>query len=107
MRPGCAPRRRPPVASARSQIVARPVRNEKLPTLLPLCQVKPSIDAVQEELNGFISAAEQPALVEPGQEPLPLVAGAYVLEQSAGRLFVEVWTRDRTLSRRITGVLAR
>ena len=43
--------------------------------------------------------------LEVGQDPIPLVSGSYVLDFTAGRLYLEAWTQDRTLSRRITGVV--
>ena len=103
MRRGYAPRQPPTVASARSQIVTRPSVDEKFGSIFTL----PKVDEVRDELNRFINASKEPAIVEAGQEPMPLVSGNYVLEQSSGRLFVESWTRDRTLSRRITGIVDR
>jgi hypothetical protein len=66
--------------------------------------VKESVERAHGEITAFLLKAKEPALLEPGQEPIPLVCGAYEIELSGNRLFVQAWTRDRTLARRITGV---
>jgi hypothetical protein len=68
--------------------------------------VKESVERAHGELTAFLAKAKEPALLEPGQEPIPLVCGAYEIELSGDRLFVQAWTRDRTLARRVTGVSA-
>ena len=68
--------------------------------------MKESVERARAELADFLAKAKEPALLEPGQEPIPLVCGAYEVEASGDRLFVQAWTRDRTLARRITGVNA-
>ena len=66
---------------------------------------KPS-DDTGEIIAAFLAGAKEPATVEPGQEPIPLTPGCYHVEGTTDRVYLEAWTRDRTLSRRITGVLA-
>jgi hypothetical protein len=66
--------------------------------------VKESVEQAHGELTAFLAKAKEPALLEAGQEPIPLVCGAYEIELCGDRLFVQAWTRDRTLARRITGV---
>ena len=68
-------------------------------------RVKQSIDEAFSELTRFLEHAKQPAVLEAGQDPIPLVAGSYRVDRTADRLFLEAWTRDRTLARRLTGVL--
>jgi hypothetical protein len=68
-------------------------------------RVKDSIQHVSEQIAAFLSNANEPAVVEPGQEPIPLSPGAYNIDLSGERLFFEAWTRERSLSRRITGVV--
>lgn len=63
-------------------------------------------DDPAESIAAFLAAAKEPAVVEPGQEPIPLIAGSFNLDRGVDRLYLEAWTRDRTLSRRVTGVLA-
>ena len=60
---------------------------------------------MSEQIAAFLSNANEPAVVEPGQEPIPLSPGAYNIDLAGERLFLEAWTRDRSLSRRITGVV--
>jgi hypothetical protein len=67
--------------------------------------VKDSIQHASELIAAFLSNSKEPVVVEPGQDPIPLVSGAYAIDFSGERLFLEAWTRDRTLSRRITGVV--
>jgi hypothetical protein len=67
--------------------------------------VKDSIQHASELIAAFLSNAKEPVVVEAGQDPIPLLTGAYAIDLSGERLFLEAWTRDRTLSRRITGVV--
>lgn len=67
--------------------------------------MKNSVAEAHAELIRFLSQARQPAVVESGCDPIPLVAGAYNIDLSGERLFLEAWTRDRTLSRRVTGLI--
>ncbi len=62
------------------------------------------IRAVVEE---FISTAEQPALLDRGEEPLRLVAGQWELSEWGGRLVLQAWAGERNLSRRILAVTER
>lgn len=59
-----------------------------------------------ETIRHFIATAQAPVLVEPGEEPLPLTQGSYVLEDTAARPAIAAWTESRTLNRRITGLLS-
>jgi hypothetical protein len=67
--------------------------------------VKDSIQDVSDQIAAFLSNANEPAVVEPGQEPIPLSPGAYHVDLAGDRLFLEAWTSNRSLSRRITGVV--
>ena len=67
--------------------------------------MKDSIQHASELIAVFLSNAKEPVALEVGQDPIPLVSGSYVLDFTAGRLYLEAWTQDRTLSRRITGVV--
>jgi hypothetical protein len=57
-------------------------------------------------IERFLREARRPALLEPGEEVLPLVAGSYALETRGPRLTLEAWDRSRNLARRIVGVKA-
>jgi hypothetical protein len=55
-------------------------------------------------IERFLEQARQPALLEPGEELLPLVGGNYALEQRGARLTLQAWDRTRNMVRRVTGV---
>jgi hypothetical protein len=55
-------------------------------------------------IEAFLSSARQPALLEPGEELLPLADGNFALELRGARLTLQAWDRTRNLTRRITGV---
>lgn len=58
-------------------------------------------EKIQSAITGFIAAAARPAVLDPGEEPLPLIAGQWNLSQWNGRLVLEVWDGPRNLVRRI------
>ena len=55
-------------------------------------------------IETFVAACAEPALVEYGEEIAPLLPGEYALEVRAGRLWVEVWSESRSISRRILSI---
>ncbi|MBV8552600.1 MAG: hypothetical protein JOY54_14980 [Acidobacteriaceae bacterium] len=55
-------------------------------------------------ISTFVNACRRPAVLEYGEEPIPLKPGEYVLEIRAGRLGLEVWDETRCISRRILAV---
>ncbi len=57
-------------------------------------------DAVSS-IERFVASCEQPALIEPGEDPFPLTAGTYSLDQTPRGLSLSCWTPDRTWTRRI------
>jgi hypothetical protein len=52
----------------------------------------------------FISICKHPAALEYGDDPVPLSTGEFALEVRSGKLFIEVWDRKRSISRRILSV---
>lgn len=63
-------------------------------------------------VESFLKSCRRPAVLEYGEEPVALIRGEYLLEVRGGRLWIEVWTETRSISRRIlslerhaTGVL--
>ena len=64
-----------------------------------------SIETANEALTRFLSEAKEPTVLEPGGDPIPLVQDGYSIDLTAGRLYLQAWTRDRTLTRRITKLL--
>jgi hypothetical protein len=55
-------------------------------------------------IETFVASAELPAMLDPGEEPLPLVAEQWDLSEWNGRLVLQAWDRKRNLVRRITGL---
>ncbi|MGD0047944.1 MAG: hypothetical protein ABSE42_13125 [Bryobacteraceae bacterium] len=55
-------------------------------------------------IEAFLEGARQPALLEPGEELLPLGDGNFALELRGARLTLQAWDRTRNLTRRVTGV---
>jgi hypothetical protein len=63
-------------------------------------------------IGAFVAGCRRPAVLEYGEEPVALVPGQYALEIRSGKLWIEVSSETRSLSRRIleierhaTGVL--
>jgi hypothetical protein len=61
----------------------------------------PEIRAV---IESFLKNCRQPALLEPGQEVLPLTADNFSLEFRGSRLTLEAWDRTSNLARCITAI---
>ncbi|MBZ5590281.1 MAG: hypothetical protein LAO05_17140, partial [Acidobacteriia bacterium] len=55
-------------------------------------------------IEAFLKAAKQPALLEPGEELLPLTADNFSLDLRGSRLMLQAWDRTRNLARRVTGL---
>lgn len=55
-------------------------------------------------IETFLKTCRRPAVLEYGEDAVPLVGGEYVLEVRAGRLWIEVWTETRSISRRILSI---
>jgi len=58
----------------------------------------------QAAIERFLKASRQPALLEPGEEILPLAAGNFVLEMRSSRLTLQAWDRTRNFVRRIAAI---
>ncbi len=56
---------------------------------------------LQEVLDRFIAGAAQPALLDPGEEPLALVPGQWSTSVWNGRLVLQAWDHRRNLVRKI------
>ena len=61
----------------------------------------PDLRAVVEQ---FVAAALRPALLDPGEEPFPLIADQWSVSEWNGRLVLQAWNLDRNLVRRIVSV---
>ena len=66
-----------------------------------------SILELQGVLERFIAGAVQPALLDPGEEPLHLIADQWSLSEWNGRLVLQAWDRHRNLVRKIIGLKER
>lgn len=60
------------------------------------------------ELRGiverFVAGAEEPAVLDPGEQPLALTAGQWSLAEWNGRLTFQAWDAERNLVRRISAL---
>lgn len=55
-------------------------------------------------IEEFLRKARRPALLEPGEEILPLLADSYELGVRGSRLTLQAWDRTRNIVRRITAI---
>ncbi len=55
-------------------------------------------------IETFVAAAVQPAMLDPGEEPLPLIPDQWSISEWNGRLVLQAWDRKRNLVRKITGL---
>ena len=55
-------------------------------------------------LEGFVAGAVQPAVLDPGEEPLALIADQWSVSEWNGRLVLQAWDRQRNLVRKIIGL---
>src|SRR5689334_10883723 len=58
---------------------------------------------IRETIEAFLKNSRQPALMEPGEELLPLAGGNFELEVQNSRLTLQAWDRTRNLTRRVIG----
>jgi hypothetical protein len=65
-----------------------------------------SADEARAAIEAFLKDCRQPALLEPGEELLPLSGENFVLDQRGSRLTLQAWDRTRNLTRRVTDVRA-
>jgi hypothetical protein len=63
-----------------------------------------SVDEIRAVIEGFLQNCRQPALLEPGEELLPVTSENFALEVRCGRLTMQAWDARRNLTRRVTGV---
>src|ERR1039458_1534222 len=59
---------------------------------------------IRAQIENFLKSAREPALLEPGEELLPLNAENYSLEMRGTRLTLQAWDRTRNFSRRLTAI---
>ena len=59
---------------------------------------------VREAIESFLQTARQPALIEPGEDPLPICADKFVLGSRTGACTLECWDDTRNLARRVRAI---
>src|SRR5207248_2447074 len=52
----------------------------------------------------FIAAAVQPVVLDPGEEPFPLMPECWSISDFNGRLMLQAWDHHRNLVRRVAGL---
>jgi len=62
------------------------------------------MEQIREAIEAFLKNSRQPALLEPGEELLPLTEDNFALDLRGGRLTLQAWDRTRNLTRRVTGI---
>ncbi len=65
-----------------------------------------SAAALRAAIEAFLSNARQPALLEPGEELMPVSSENLQLETRGERLTLQAWDRTRNFTRRVTGIKA-
>ncbi len=59
---------------------------------------------IRAQVESFLAGAREPALLEPGEELLPLTVENHALEMRGSRLTLQAWDRTRNWSRRLTAI---
>ena len=62
------------------------------------------VGSIRTKIEAFLREAREPALLEPGEELLPLSGDNYALEIRGTRLVLEAWDRTRNWTRRVTAI---
>src|SRR6516164_6766797 len=55
-------------------------------------------------IESFVSAAVQPAMLDPGEDPLPLLRDQWSISEWNGRLVMQAWDQNRNLVRKVVGL---
>lgn len=63
-----------------------------------------SAEEVQAAIERFLKASRKPAMLEPGEELLPLAAGSFLVESRNSRLTIQAWDERRNVVRRVVDV---
>ncbi|MGP8247704.1 MAG: hypothetical protein ACLQVN_24730 [Bryobacteraceae bacterium] len=64
----------------------------------------PGAEEMRQVIAAFVGSARQPALLEPGEELLPIGAENFLLEARPRGLFLQAWDRTRNLTRRVNAI---
>ena len=64
--------------------------------------------SIPSDLTGiierFVAGAVQPALLDPGSEPLPLIREQWSVSEWNGRVIFQAWNTERNLVRKVVGI---
>ena len=63
-----------------------------------------SVVELRATIESFLENCREPALLEPGEEMLPLTGGNYALQVRGSRLTPQAWDRTRNWTRRIIDI---
>jgi len=61
-------------------------------------------EEIRAAIAAFLKNSKQPALLEPGEELLPIKEDNFALDLRGGRLTLQAWDRTRNLTRRVTDI---
>jgi hypothetical protein len=61
-------------------------------------------EEIRTAIEAFLKNSKQPALLEPGEELLPIKEDNFALDLRGGRLTLQAWDRTRNLTRRVTAI---
>jgi hypothetical protein len=61
-------------------------------------------DEIRAAIEAFLRNSREPALLEPGEELLPLTGDNFAVEMRGSRLTLQAWDRTRNLTRRVTAI---
>jgi hypothetical protein len=64
-----------------------------------------AVDAeLRNVIETFVAAAARPAVLDPGEDPLPLIPNQWSVSEWNGRLVLEAWDAKRNLVRKLVGL---
>ena len=99
------PHRTPASAAKIPQTKLHPIyQTRNLPPPPPLChnqKINTPDPGLRSVVERFIAAAAQPALLDPGEQPLPLTSQNWSVSDWNGRLILQAWDSHRNLVRKI------
>jgi hypothetical protein len=61
----------------------------------------PALKELLKAIQTFVSTCRNPAVLEEGEDVMPLTPGQYALEIRSEKLWIEVWSETRSVSRRL------
>lgn len=65
---------------------------------------EPTPETLLIAIETFVAQCRRPAALEYGENAIALLRGQYALEIRSGRLLIEIWAENRSISRRIVNI---